>query len=417
MVRLWIAFGLLWVLPGPGLAAPAPDTLVGALTLSKALEFALSHSPDLAASRYGVTLREGEVLQARLPANPEVSIEAENLKAKGALSGENQELTARVSQTVDLSQIPRAAVAVREKHLAQLEMEAVRKRVRARVRQQFVSLLAAQEHIALSKELVQLAGTAHGFAAERVRSGKAPPTDSLQSLVALALARIDSGNAADEVGLTRKALASACGQPVVTFDSADGRLGPVKSVPPWETLVASVPVSPEWKRSDLEGRVRDAEIRAEKSARVPPITLEAGIRQVPNQDGRAFVAGLSLPLPVWNWNQGAIRSAKARKAKAGEEGKIQRLDFLDRLAGLHNQAASSYREATMLASQVLPAATATFAGAQEAYRLGKFGSLDALNAQRALFEARSHYLSALTAHHMAVAELEELLEKEMNHVR
>lgn len=396
-------------LAGAGVSALPTDSLVGTLTLSKALDFALSHSPEVAAGRYEVKLREGDALQARLPSNPELEAEAENLAARGALTEDDQTITIRLRQTVDLSRFPRASGAVRGKELAQLDLEAIQRRVRARVRQQFVSLLAAQERIALAADLNRLAGAAHGVAVEKVRSGKAPPTDSLQSWVALSMALIDSGKAADELALARRGLASACGAPKPSFDSAEGRLGPVTPVPDWETLAGKWVASPEWRRGNLEGTVLEAGIQAEKTARLPPITLEGGLRTLPERDGRAYVAGVSLPLPIWNWNQGAIRSAKARKAKAGEEGRVQRLEFIEKLAALHSQAVSSHREATLLDRQVLPAATATFEGVQEAYRVGKFASLDALNAQKALFEARSHYLDALTLHHQAVAGLEEML--------
>lgn len=410
MARPWLLFSMIWsILPWTAFPAPKEDTLSGTISLSRALELALLQSPEFAASKHEVSARDGEVLQARLPSNPELVIEMENWSATGVLREENQEFTARLIQTLDLSQIPRASVADREKDLARMEMETVRKRIGIRVHQRFISLLAAQERLALSRDLVFLAGAVHGLAAEKVRAGKVPPTDSLQAFIALSLTRIDSGKASHELDLARQELASVCGLPRATYDSADGRLGPVQPLPDWNHLVSRLPSNPEWKQGDLEIKAREAQVRADKMARLPPVTLEAGIRRFPEENGRAWIAGASLPIPIWNWNQGAIRTAKARKAKSDEEAKARRLELMQRLTGLYNQAASSYREASALVSQVLPAATATFQGIQEAYRLGKFGSLDALNAQRSLFEARARYLDALTEYHLAKAELEGML--------
>ncbi|MDQ3002975.1 MAG: TolC family protein [Fibrobacterota bacterium] len=411
MIRSGLRLGFLWFCLIPGLKAFASqsDVLVGSLTLSRALELALSHSPDLAAARHDVVIRAGLVLQARLPGNPELGFEAENLEATGALRDADRELTTRVSQTVDLGIFSRASVAARELESARLELQGVQSQVRTRVRQQFVSMQAAQERLGLSRELVQLAGTALGLAVEKVRAGKAPPTDSLQAFVAFSLARIDSGRAEEVLSQVRRALASACGLAEASFDSVQGRLGPVIPVPEWKTIESGISGTPDWKRSALEGKVRDAELRAEKTARIPPLTLEAGFRHVAGKEGHTLVAGVSLPLPLWNWNQGAIRSARSRKAKSEEEGKAQRIDIRERLAGLHGRAASSYREASLLESQVLPAAGATFEGAREAYRVGKFGSLDVLNAQRSLFEVRARHLDALTEYHLAMSGLAEML--------
>lgn len=402
----------LWALfPVALFAVETGQPLQGVLALSQALDFAMVNSPEIAAARFEVQAREGEVLQARLPDNPELGLGVENLDATGALAEENREVTTRLIQTLDVGRLSRASWAGQEKELARLELAAAMRKVRARVRRHFISVQAAQDRISLSKELVALALRAHDLAAEKVSAGKAPPTDSLQSLMALSQARIDSGKAAADLTSARRGLAVACGRVETSFDSAQGHLDNLNqapAIPSWETVAKQVPGSPEWKRIEFGVKVRDAEVRSEKIARVPPIALGAGIRTVPDKEGRAFVVDVSLPLPAWDWNQGAIGAAKSRRSKAEAERRAERLDFMARLAALHSQASTSHQEARMLGSQILPAATATFEGAQEAYRVGKFGSLDALNAQRSLFEARSQYLGALESHLSALAELEEL---------
>ncbi|WDT77799.1 MAG: TolC family protein (plasmid) [Candidatus Manganitrophus sp.] len=45
----------------------------------------------------------------------------------------------------------------------------------------------------------------------------------------------------------------------------------------------------------------------------------------------------------------------------------------------------------------------------EGYRLGKFGLLDVLDAQRTLFGSRAQHLRALADYHQAVAEVERLI--------
>jgi cobalt-zinc-cadmium efflux system outer membrane protein len=413
----WRYFLLLWALfPGSMSAADPGVRRLGALSLSGAIDLALVHSPEVLAAQLEVKVQDGQILQARLPDNPQLNVEFENLDARGALAEENRELTASLGQTLDIGGWSRGAVAKREREWARLELEAVVRRVRSRVRAHFVAVQAGQDRIGLSQELVALAHLAHGAAVAKVAAGKAPPTDSLQSFMALSQARIDSGKAAGSLSSARRALAVACGLAEVSFDTVQGRLSLGSSVPSWDVISRQVPESPEWKRIAFGARVREAEVRAEKLSRIPPVTVEAGVRQVPEKDGRAFVAGLSLPLPAWNWNQGSIRAAQSRKLKAEAEGTALRLDLMEKLAALQGQASTSFQEAVTLRDQVLPAAQATFEGAQEAYRVGKFGSIDALNAQRSLFEARVQFLEALEAHHSALAELEELIGAQGNTV-
>ena len=66
-------------------------------------------------------------------------------------------------------------------------------------------------------------------------------------------------------------------------------------------------------------------------------------------------------------------------------------------------------EVTTLKTQVLPGAQSAFEAASQGYRLGKFGFLEVLDAQRTLFGAKAQYLRALSDYHKAVAEVERLI--------
>ena len=64
---------------------------------------------------------------------------------------------------------------------------------------------------------------------------------------------------------------------------------------------------------------------------------------------------------------------------------------------------------TALRTTVLPGARETFAAVSEGYRLGKFGYLDVLDAQRTMIAASGQYLRALSDYHKAVADVERLI--------
>jgi outer membrane protein, heavy metal efflux system len=71
--------------------------------------------------------------------------------------------------------------------------------------------------------------------------------------------------------------------------------------------------------------------------------------------------------------------------------------------------AAAHIEVTTLKTQILPGAQSAFDAASTGYRLGKFGFLDVLDAQRTLFEAKAQYLRALASYHQALAEVERLI--------
>ena len=79
------------------------------------------------------------------------------------------------------------------------------------------------------------------------------------------------------------------------------------------------------------------------------------------------------------------------------------------LADAYAALASAHDEVTALRSAVLPGSQETFDAVSEGYRLGKFGYLDVLDAQRTLIGAGSQYLRALSDYHKAIANVERLI--------
>jgi cobalt-zinc-cadmium efflux system outer membrane protein len=116
--------------------------------------------------------------------------------------------------------------------------------------------------------------------------------------------------------------------------------------------------------------------------------------------------GFSVPLPLFNRNQGSIKEAEHLMAKAGEERRATDVQLHATLTESYQNLSAALEAITALNENILPAATQTFASINEAYRQGKFGYLDVLDAQRTLFEARQQYLDALASYHESVAGIE-----------
>jgi cobalt-zinc-cadmium efflux system outer membrane protein len=121
------------------------------------------------------------------------------------------------------------------------------------------------------------------------------------------------------------------------------------------------------------------------------------------------VAEISVPLPLFNRNQGAIAAARSRLDKAREEKNAARLGLERQVVQGVSELNSAYDEVASLRDEVIPAAEETFEDIRYGYRAGKFGLLDVLDAEQSLFAAKSLQVDALLAYHRAVLELERLL--------
>jgi outer membrane protein, heavy metal efflux system len=176
-----------------------------------------------------------------------------------------------------------------------------------------------------------------------------------------------------------------------------------------EDLIRRLTQNPDLARWATELAQRQAAIDLEESRAIPDLTVSLGVTQFTDSDDSALLAGVSIPLPVLNRNQGNIEAAHQRLTKAMEERRAAEVLVTTALNTAYQSLAAAHAEVTTLRQEVLPGAESAFEAASRGYRLGKFGFLDVLDAQRTLFGAKAQYLRALASYHQAVAEVERLI--------
>jgi cobalt-zinc-cadmium efflux system outer membrane protein len=384
----------------------------GAITLRQALTLALMGSPELAVFSWEARAKEAGALQAGLLPNPELGVEVENIGGTGPFGGVDEaETTLQLGQLVELGgkRLKRKRAAALQKDLAGKDYEIERIRVFTETSKAFVDLLVAQERMRLKGEFARLAEQLVHVAAERVRAGKVSPIEEVKAKLTLSTCRIESEKAEDELTAARKALAAAWGGTNPAFREARGDLEHLPEIPSFEALGERITNNPEVARWVVEIERRRASLELERAGRFPDVTLTGGVRHINATDDWAFVAGVSIPIPVFNRNQGATLKAQQRLAKAEEQRRALQVRFHAALVSAYQRLSSARREAIALKNDVLPGAGRVFEATREGFRQGKFGYLDMLDAQRTLFEAQARYVEALGALQKAIADTEGLL--------
>lgn len=362
----------------------------------------------------------------------------ERVKEQGARSGFSEaEFTLSLSQVIELGgkRAKRLRVAQRERELAQWDYEAARADVTESVAATFVSVLAAQERYDLRAELLGLAERVHQAVSKQVKAGAVSPLEENRAQLALDSMVIERERAARELDAARAALCATWGQARPSFERAAGRLDEIADVPPWERLESGIRGNPDVARWAAEMARRDAALKLTRAQSIPNPTLEIGIRSagVGSKGASAYsldtegsfalsrmrsggesprdnslVLGFSVPLPLFDRNQGNIREAECLIRKAREERRATESSVFAALAEAHQALLAAHGEIRVLAHRIIPCATDTFEKTQEGYRQGKFGYLEVLEAERTLFDAREQYLDALTAYHTWRVRLERL---------
>lgn len=394
--------------------APAPPRFEepsGELALRQALALALARNPELAAFSWDVRIGEARQLQAGLYPNPEVGVQVENFAGSGEYRGTREaETTLQLSQLLLLGgKRAKAVQAARlSRDLAAWDYETARLEVFSRTAADFIAVLAAQQQLSLTGELVRLAERVVQTVEERVQAAKSSTVELTRAKVALDLARIDREQAQRALSAARQRLSSNWGNPQPKFERVAGNLRALRSVPSLEELNRRLEKNPDLARWATELEQRRAALKLEKSRAVPDLTAGLGYRRLSGPDDNALVGGISLPLPLFNRNQGNIREAEYRLARADEEQRAAEVHVRTALGQAWQNYDSARATLESLRSKVLPGAQEAYQTANQYYRQGRFSFLDVLDAQRTLFTARAQEIQALSDYQKSVNEIERL---------
>ncbi|MBB4659111.1 TolC family protein [Parvularcula dongshanensis] len=387
----------------PPAAAPIPaDT--GSLTIPAILDAVRAASPDIRAAALETVAQRHEAAQAGLWENPVLSVEAENfgadaLGSAGPLRGyDAAETTVSIGQTFRIGgqrRLDRRAAAARAA-VAAADRDLVLRTVEREAVSLAYELAAAREAASLFEEAAGLAEDLEGAVRARVEAGESPRA-ALDRAVA---ARADAEAAAEEALGTAEALAFA-------LATLWGRTAPVEvdlpsfwneaQLPPIERLTARLTDHPQRRIADATAEARAAEHRAARAEAYPDVTASVGVRRFEADGTEALVAGLSVPLPLFDRNQGNRRAGRARAAGSAYEAEIAARRLVARAGQAVALAERAERRRRTLVEEALPAAEAAAEAARIGYREGKFDLTTALDAQTRLVETRRAALTAALA--------------------
>lgn len=383
----------------------------GVLTLPEVIANVLLHNPELQAFSYEIRAREARALQEGLRPNPKLSITPQDFWGSGSLGGFNgMENTAMLSQVIELGgkRMKREKAASLKRDLAQWDYETRRMEVLTRVVQDFTDVLAGQERVKLHEELVRLSRTNLETVQARVTAGKVSPIDAVKANVALATNQVNLDQARSTLASAKQRLATAWGATEVTFEQVLGNLFVTVPVVPLQELKNRLSRNPDLARWATETIHRQAVVTREESKAIPNVTVGAGSRYIQEVRDYAWQVNVTIPLQIFDRNQGGIAEARHRLAKAAAEKRSVELQLQRTLSNQYANLINAYKRVVSLKTKILPGAQTAFNAVNEGYRFGKFGYLEVLDSQRTLFDARGQYLQALTDYHKSVADVERL---------
>lgn len=412
MYKIFYPLGLALFLAGPlqthaqqNSFTSTPHEPQAPLTLAQALALALANHPELAVARRELEAVDATIVQAGARPNPELSALMEDTRKS------TRSTTFQINQPIELGgkRGARIAAAERGRDAATLELAIKRDDIRIGATAAFFEVLTAQERKRLAQESTDLARQAADAATRRVSAGKISPVEQTKAQVAAAGARLELSQANGELELSRKRLSGFWGNSAPLFTLADGVAELLPPLPAISDITARSANAPALRMARIEVERRQALSKIESSKRTPDATLSLGTKRDEEARRNMWIVGVSMPLPLFDNNRGNLEEALRRTDKARDELLATEVRLQNTLAQAYEKLRNAHEEIEVLRNDMLPGAQSAYSAASKGFELGKFSFLEVLDAQRSLFQTRSHYLRALSDAHLASAELERLL--------
>jgi cobalt-zinc-cadmium efflux system outer membrane protein len=379
----------------------------GTLDLETLQTLASQNNPSLREAWAQLEAARGRWVQAGLKPNPTVGYSGQQLgsnatEQNGVLVG--QEFITGGKLRLD------QGVASQEIERAHQQMHAQHNRVLTDVTIAYYEALAAQQRVQLTAQLTQLSQRSVESVQSLLQANEATRIELLQAQIEAQSAQISAENARNRAAAAWRSLAAVVGLPTLTPQPLVGALDDVPADLTWESSRAHIlGESPELTiaAADAE-RARWAYQRALQQV-VPNVDVQTVVQydeDVEQVDGNLQI---SIPLPLFNRNQGGIREAYANIAASEQAMERVQLRLEQRLASVYERYANALQQVKRYRREVLPASQEQLSLIAEAYRAGEGNYTSLLIAQRTYFQTHLSALDAQRELAVAASEIHGLL--------
>lgn len=381
------------------------------LTLQQAIALSLEYAPALQAGRLHIQSMQAQAKYAGNWSNPELEIELENFAGSGDFSGtKSLETTFSLAQSFplghDLQYMQR--IAGQESELAAWDQQAKRLALLMQVTQRYIQAQTAQQRLVQSSQSLELVKQVYDLTRKRIEAGVSPQVELTRSAVQVAQMQMAHQQASRQRDAALLQLALLWGQTHVTFDRVQNNLASLGKLPELAQLFKHIQQNPQIARWSTQISKRHAEYQLARAQAIPDLVGKLGYRHANETDDHALVVGFSLPLPLFDRNQGPRLASRLRMQSVLHEKRQVQLQLQQNLTQAYTQLATSHDMAKALHDDALPKATDAFKVTSQAYQQGDVQFIDVIDAQKTLNDLQSQYLDALGQYHMAAAWIESM---------
>lgn len=415
---IFITFGLLgsadFVL---GQVSPGTTEMPAQLTLQGAMDLLLKQSPIWLREQLNANVARGNLIQAGLRPNPTFDLSSESYPLFESNPGpffNRQELVLRAGQTIETAGKRGKRVGVARQDLAATESDIQNsfRQLKLEVKGRYYAVVLARAQRELAQEILNQfddiirlnearfkQGELSGLEINRIRAERMRfSNDVLDSTLQLNNAKTALAELLGVQGLN------------TSYDVTERLVAPAAQLD-----LPALQREALQKRPDLLAEKQRLErasqnLRLQKSEAVPNVTPSFGYKRDFGMNAVAF--GVSIPLPLFNRNQGNIDRASAEIQRQQYEATRVELSVKRQVQEAYQTAQTQADKVKALEQQYVPSARTAREIAQQSYRLGALDLIALLDSERTYRETVRAYNFALFDLQTATFQLETAVGKE-----
>jgi len=374
--------------------------------LDQLMRRAVVESPDIKAARAQVDAAVGRLEQAGLWPNPRLGLSnesgADGSYTRSVAVAQDFPIAGRIGRAENVARVDVAR--------ALAEVNEAERQLLGEVISTYYEVLALNQKLAVRDRLIAIQQSLVDASAARNKAGEVSELDV--NAATLELERLHQERtvfAAERIAKLRTLGGLVALDSDVPLNVTDNPL-PLAGLPALTTLTEeAVARRPDLRLLELSANRAIAEQALARAAAWQDWTVSLGARRdklviegaPPQSRDNSLMLGLTVPLPLFNQNQGTVAVAAADEITAREGAKALQLRIKNEVAGEYGEAIALLSVVKRFNTHDLPLAQHTAALARDAYSKGQLSMPEVVQIERQEIDFNTSYIDAL-AQYLAV---------------
>ncbi|MBZ5632912.1 MAG: TolC family protein [Acidobacteriia bacterium] len=401
--------------------APLP-----AITIDQAVQEALQNNPGLLAEKLGIPVAETAVITARLRPNPVVSASSDHLDWLG--SGFSEVNGAGPTETALRIDFPFERAHKREyrvdtagyaQKIAEARVADSIRRLRLDVTLACIDVMEARARLDLANDNLKSLEAVVQLNETRLKGGAIPPIELTRSRVAMLQFRSNVKTAELALTTARIKLQTLLGRAPgeMPVDISDPLKIPIPPAAPAldQIRACALSVRPDIQAARLDQARSQSELRLQLANGKVDYAAGAEYRRQQGVNGTGNSVGFffSVPLPVFNRNQGEIARVSSEEVQLQKQMDALQSQVSGEVTGAYREYETARQLIGDIESDLLGLSQEARNTTTYVYQAGAGSLLDVLDAQRAFNETMSTYYDAQADYRRAVSRLAAVVGEEV----